>query len=57
MGDLNKYKCANCKKVLFFAEIKEASISKDCSKCGQRNLITVNKTCGASLEKIVIIKK
>lgn len=54
---MNKYKCANCKKVLFFADIKEGSISKDCSKCGQRNLVTVNHTCGAPLETIVIIKK
>jgi DNA-directed RNA polymerase subunit RPC12/RpoP len=57
MSDQKKYKCANCRKVLFFAEITEAIISKDCSKCGQRNLVTVFATCGAPIETIVIIKK
>ncbi len=43
MAEQKKYCCQNCRKVLLFGEIVEGSISKDCPKCGSRNLITVTK--------------
>ena len=52
-----KYRCKNCSYPLFFATLIEAVISKDCKRCGERNLITVTKTAGASLERIELIKK
>lgn len=34
-------KCQNCPKVLMHIDVKDGVISKDCPKCGYRNVITV----------------
>ncbi len=52
-----KYSCSNCGKALFFGLITEGRISKDCSRCGQRNIITVSQAEGKTIEKIELIKK
>ena len=39
MCNLTKIKCSNCKKTLFHADLQDATVSKDCPKCGVRNLI------------------
>lgn len=41
MSQLKKYCCSNCSKALFFGEIKEGIVSKDCPKCGKRNVFIV----------------
>lgn len=41
--NLKEYHCKNCNKILFFGEIVEGKVSKDCPKCGERNIITVEK--------------
>lgn len=43
METLKEYRCKNCKKIMFFGEITEGSVSKDCPKCGCRNVVTVKK--------------
>lgn len=44
----NKYHCKNCNKVLFFGDLKEGVISKDCPKCGERNVFIA--------ERITVVK-
>jgi phage FluMu protein Com len=44
MPDLKKIKCHNCKKTLLHADLTTATISKDCPKCGTRNLIMAENT-------------
>lgn len=40
MGNkLKPLKCESCPKVLMFIDIKEGTISKDCPRCGYRNVI------------------
>ena len=36
--------CENCGKTLLFGAIVEGIISKDCSKCGVRNVLTFKKS-------------
>ena len=38
-----KYCCKNCKKVLFFGDLIEGVISKDCPGCGERNVFRVER--------------
>jgi len=38
---LKKIFCKKCPKVLLFADIKDGVISKDCPKCGHRNVIVI----------------
>jgi len=40
---LKKYCCSNCRKVLFWGDLKEGFISKDCPGCGERNHFYVEK--------------
>lgn len=38
-----KYCCKNCHKVLFFGDLREGTISKDCPGCGERNIFRVER--------------
>ena len=38
-----KYCCKNCNKVLFFGDLREGVISKDCPGCGERNVFRVER--------------
>ena len=40
-------KCENCSKTLFFYEgVKDGTVSKDCPKCGHRNVIKFEELVG-----------
>ena len=39
-----KIKCEECPKVLFFIDVKDGRISKDCPRCGHRNVVVVIKS-------------
>ena len=43
MSGLSKFGCEKCNKTLFHGNIIEGTISKDCPKCGHRNVIVVSK--------------
>jgi phage FluMu protein Com len=43
MAGLEKISCENCGKTLFFADIKEGKVSKDCKRCGVRNIIIIKE--------------
>ncbi len=36
---LKPLKCESCSRVLMFANVKDGIISKDCPKCGHRNIV------------------
>lgn len=38
---LKPIKCENCPKILMFIDVKDGTISKDCPKCGHRNIIVI----------------
>ena len=57
MPNIKKYPCANCGKVLFFGNLSVAVISKDCPKCGERNIITATTTAGIKTEKKELVRK
>lgn len=42
--NLKPVKCENCPKVLMFIDVRDGIISKDCPKCGHRNVIVVEKS-------------
>lgn len=53
-----KYECSNCRKVLFWGDLKEGFISKDCPKCGERNNFSVERTVTESFtEKFNCVRK
>lgn len=56
LDNLKMYKCQNCGKGLFFAELTECIISKDCPKCGERNIIIAEKIV-TSNQKRELVKK
>lgn len=41
---LKPLKCESCSKVLMFIDIKEGIVSKDCPKCGHRNIVVFEDT-------------
>jgi phage FluMu protein Com len=54
MENQKKYCCSNCRKVLFFGDIIEGFISKDCPSCGERNVFIVERI---STERFELVKK
>lgn len=45
MTNLIPIKCNNCPKTLMFVKgIKEGLISKDCPRCGHRNIIKIEES-------------
>ena len=54
MSNEKKYPCKNCGKVLFFGNIIEGHISKDCPGCGERNVYKVERIV---VEKFELVKK
>ena len=49
-----KYHCQNCNKVLFFGDLREGIISKDCPKCGERNIFIAERKI---IERFDTVKK
>lgn len=47
-----KYCCKNCHKVLFFGDLREGVISKDCPGCGERNVFRAERTVIISVTEI-----
>jgi phage FluMu protein Com len=47
-----KYCCKNCRKVLFFGDIIEGYVSKDCPGCGERNIFRVERTITERFELV-----
>ena len=39
MSNLKKIVCEKCTKFLMYADLIHGTISKDCPKCGHRNII------------------
>ena len=52
MANEKKYCCKNCNKVLFFGELVEGRISKDCPACGERNVFIAERVTNERFELI-----
>lgn len=44
-------------KTFFFGNIKEGTVSIDCPRCGERNMITVVKPIVQAVVKMELVRK